>query len=144
DSHQLRGKSRSKSRGGRLKCYIRQSEDYLKRNRPKNNRKKSSGYVNKDDQPSSSGSIYDSSEVMMVMSAEALLDWIMDSVGLFYLELEGIIVYTLWMAMQWQVSLMLVLKKKTVLHRFGIKDWDISVRRDTGAGKAGSVWQEES
>nr|GEZ87992.1 putative reverse transcriptase domain-containing protein [Tanacetum cinerariifolium] len=43
-----------------------------------NNRKKSSGYVNKDDQPSSSGSIYDSSEVKMVMSVEALLDWIMD------------------------------------------------------------------
>ncbi|GKF05887.1 hypothetical protein Tco_0036555 [Tanacetum coccineum] len=50
--------------------------------------------------------------------------------GLFYLEYEGIIAYTLWMAMEWHVSLMLVLKKKTVLHRFGIKDWDISVRRD--------------
>nr|GEW84992.1 dehydration-responsive element-binding factor 1 [Tanacetum cinerariifolium] len=36
---------------------------------------------------------------------------------LFYLEYEGIIAYTLWMAMQWQVSLMLVLKKKTVLRR---------------------------
>nr|GFC72201.1 retrovirus-related Pol polyprotein from transposon TNT 1-94 [Tanacetum cinerariifolium] len=42
---------------------------------------KSSGYVNKDDQPSSSGSIYDGSEVMMMMSVEALLDWIMDSGG---------------------------------------------------------------
>nr|GEU92749.1 retrovirus-related Pol polyprotein from transposon TNT 1-94 [Tanacetum cinerariifolium] len=56
---QLRGKSSLKSRGGRLKCYICQSEDHLKRNCPKNNRKKSSGYINKDDQPSSSGSIYD-------------------------------------------------------------------------------------
>nr|GEW06984.1 hypothetical protein [Tanacetum cinerariifolium] len=37
------------------------------------------GYVKKDDQPSSSGSIYDGSEVMMAMSAKALLDWIMDS-----------------------------------------------------------------
>nr|GEZ00916.1 retrovirus-related Pol polyprotein from transposon TNT 1-94 [Tanacetum cinerariifolium] len=37
------------------------------------------GYVNKDDQPSSSGLIYDGSEVMMVMSVEALLDRIMDS-----------------------------------------------------------------
>nr|GFA41992.1 retrovirus-related Pol polyprotein from transposon TNT 1-94 [Tanacetum cinerariifolium] len=62
NSHQLRGKSRSKSRGGRLKCYIWQSEDHLKRNCPKNNRKKSSGYVNKDDQPSSSGSIYNGDE----------------------------------------------------------------------------------
>ncbi|GKA15639.1 retrotransposon protein, putative, ty1-copia subclass [Tanacetum coccineum] len=38
DSRQSRGKSRSKSRGGRLKCYICQSEDHLKRNYPKNNR----------------------------------------------------------------------------------------------------------
>ncbi|GJW08872.1 retrotransposon protein, putative, ty1-copia subclass [Tanacetum coccineum] len=79
DSHQSKGKPRSKSRGGRLKCYILQSDDHLKRNSPKNNRKKSIGYVKKDDQPSSSGSTYDDSEVMMVMSAEALLDWIMDS-----------------------------------------------------------------
>ncbi|GJW28359.1 zinc finger, CCHC-type containing protein [Tanacetum coccineum] len=75
------GKSRSKSRGGRLKCYICQSEDHLKRNCPKNNRKKSTGYAKKDEQPSSSGSTYDDSEVMMVMStqAQALLDLIMDS-----------------------------------------------------------------
>ncbi|GJV51798.1 retrovirus-related pol polyprotein from transposon TNT 1-94 [Tanacetum coccineum] len=81
DSRQSRGKSRSKSRGGRLKCYICQSEDHLKRNCPKNNHKKSTGYVNKDDQPSSSGSTYDDSKVMMVMSAQAqaLLDLIMDS-----------------------------------------------------------------
>ncbi|GJX23324.1 retrovirus-related pol polyprotein from transposon TNT 1-94 [Tanacetum coccineum] len=74
DLHQSKGKSRSKSRGGRLKCYICQSEDHLKRNCPKNNRKKSKGYVKKDDKPSSSGSTYDDSEVMIVMSAEALLD----------------------------------------------------------------------
>ncbi|GJU93168.1 retrotransposon protein, putative, ty1-copia subclass [Tanacetum coccineum] len=47
--------------------------DHLKRNCPKNNRKKSTDYVKKDDQPSSN------SEVMTVMSAEALLDLIMDS-----------------------------------------------------------------
>ncbi|GJW66597.1 retrovirus-related pol polyprotein from transposon TNT 1-94 [Tanacetum coccineum] len=81
DSHQSRGKSSSKSRGGRLKCYICQSEDHLKRNCSKNNHKKSISYVKKDDQPSSSGSIYDCSEVMMVMNAEALLDWIIDSRG---------------------------------------------------------------
>nr|GEZ87294.1 retrovirus-related Pol polyprotein from transposon TNT 1-94 [Tanacetum cinerariifolium] len=81
DSLQSKGKSRSKSRGGRLKCYICQSEDHLKRNCPKNNCKKSTGYVKKDEQPSSSGSTYDDSQVMMVMSAQAhaLLDWIMDS-----------------------------------------------------------------
>ncbi|GJZ18873.1 retrovirus-related pol polyprotein from transposon TNT 1-94 [Tanacetum coccineum] len=50
--------------------------DHLKRNSSKNNHKKSTGYVKKDDQPSSIGSTYDDFEVM---SAEALLDWIMDS-----------------------------------------------------------------
>ncbi|GJV75353.1 hypothetical protein Tco_1506937 [Tanacetum coccineum] len=80
DLHQSRGKSRSKSRGGRLKCYICQPEDHLKKNCPKNNHKKSTCYVKKDDQPSSNGSTYDDSEVMMVMStqAQALLDLIMD------------------------------------------------------------------
>ncbi|GKB06417.1 hypothetical protein Tco_0834650 [Tanacetum coccineum] len=43
DSRHSRGKSRSKSQGGRLKCYIFQSEDHLKRNCLKNNRKKSTG-----------------------------------------------------------------------------------------------------
>ncbi|GJW81785.1 retrotransposon protein, putative, ty1-copia subclass [Tanacetum coccineum] len=81
DSRQSRRKSRSKSQGGRFKCYIFQSKDHLKRNYPKNNRKKSTGYAKKDEQPSSSGSTYDDSEVMMVMSAQAqaLLDLIMDS-----------------------------------------------------------------
>ncbi|GKF10916.1 hypothetical protein Tco_0048842 [Tanacetum coccineum] len=37
------------------------------------------GSVKKDEQPSSSGLTYDDSEVVMVMSAQALLDWIMDS-----------------------------------------------------------------
>nr|GEV04088.1 retrovirus-related Pol polyprotein from transposon TNT 1-94 [Tanacetum cinerariifolium] len=80
DLRQSRGKSRSKSRGGRLKCYICQFEDHLKRNYPKNNRKKSTCYVKKDEQPSSSGSTYEDSKVMMVMSVQeqALLDWIMD------------------------------------------------------------------
>nr|GEZ31582.1 retrovirus-related Pol polyprotein from transposon TNT 1-94 [Tanacetum cinerariifolium] len=43
--------------------------------------RRDSRYVNKDDQPSSSGSIYDGYEVMMVMSVESLLDWIMDLGG---------------------------------------------------------------
>ncbi|GJX05355.1 hypothetical protein Tco_0191271 [Tanacetum coccineum] len=62
DSRQSRGKSRSKSRGGRLKYYICKSDDDLKRNCLKNNRKKSTGYVKKDDQPRSSGSNYDDSK----------------------------------------------------------------------------------
>nr|GEV80960.1 zinc finger, CCHC-type [Tanacetum cinerariifolium] len=131
DSYQSNGKSRSKSQGGRLKCYICQSGDHLKRNCMKNNCKKSTCYIKKYDQPSSSGSIYDGSKVMMVMSVEALLDWIMDSGGSYHMtprecKTRGISK----MVVQWQVSLMLVLKKKTVLRRFGIKDWDISARRD--------------
>ncbi|GKB78411.1 hypothetical protein Tco_0945306 [Tanacetum coccineum] len=78
DSRQSKGKSRSKSRGGRLKCYIFQSEEHLKRICLKNNRKKSTGYVKKDEQPSSIGLTYDDFEVMMVMSTQDLLDWIMD------------------------------------------------------------------
>nr|GEZ05087.1 retrovirus-related Pol polyprotein from transposon TNT 1-94 [Tanacetum cinerariifolium] len=72
-SHQLRGKPRSKSQGRRLKCYICQYEDHLKTNCLKNNHKKSTSYAKKDDQPSSS-LIFDDTEVMMVMSAEVLLD----------------------------------------------------------------------
>ncbi|GJV80780.1 retrotransposon protein, putative, ty1-copia subclass [Tanacetum coccineum] len=64
-------KERSKEKGD--------DSEGLYRNYPKNNRKKSTGYVKKDEQPSSSGSTYDDSKVMMVMSAQALLDWIMDS-----------------------------------------------------------------
>nr|GEW95598.1 retrovirus-related Pol polyprotein from transposon TNT 1-94 [Tanacetum cinerariifolium] len=51
----------------------------IERNCPKNNHNKSTGYVKIDEQPSSNGSTYDDSDVMMVMSAQALLDWIMDS-----------------------------------------------------------------
>nr|GEW17219.1 retrovirus-related Pol polyprotein from transposon TNT 1-94 [Tanacetum cinerariifolium] len=58
----LREKLRSKPRGGRLKCYVCQSKDHLKRNCPKNNCKKSTSYVKKDDQPISSGSVDDGSE----------------------------------------------------------------------------------
>ncbi|GKC60900.1 zinc finger, CCHC-type containing protein [Tanacetum coccineum] len=58
DSRQSRGKSISKSRGGRLKCYFWKSEVHLKRNCSKNNRKKSTGYVMKDKKPSSSGCSY--------------------------------------------------------------------------------------
>ncbi|GKB00455.1 retrovirus-related pol polyprotein from transposon TNT 1-94 [Tanacetum coccineum] len=55
DSYQSRGESRSKSQGRRFKFYICQSNEHLKRNCPKNNRKKSICYVKKDDQPSSMG-----------------------------------------------------------------------------------------
>nr|GEY50390.1 retrovirus-related Pol polyprotein from transposon TNT 1-94 [Tanacetum cinerariifolium] len=68
-------KERSKAKGDDGEgLYVR-----LKRNCSKNNRKKSTGYVKKDEQPSSSGSTYDDFKVMMVTSAQALLGWIMDS-----------------------------------------------------------------
>ncbi|GJZ63136.1 retrotransposon protein, putative, ty1-copia subclass [Tanacetum coccineum] len=52
---------------------------------------------------------------------------------LFHREPEGITAYTLWMAMQWQVSLMLVLKKKIVVCKLGTKDCDISARKVTSS-----------
>ncbi|GJZ72237.1 hypothetical protein Tco_0636088 [Tanacetum coccineum] len=158
DSRQSRGKSRSKSRGGRLKCYIFQSEDHLKRNCPKNNRKKSTGYVKKDDQPSSSGSTYDDSEVMMVMStqAQALLDLIMDS-GCSYhmtpryipeckrnlrsagnLEKEGF--YRILQSGKSSLMASIMKEKRTVLQQVLDKDWDLSVRRDYRCWKSEGVW----
>ncbi|GJW84926.1 ribonuclease H-like domain-containing protein [Tanacetum coccineum] len=64
DSRQSNGKSRSKSRGGRLKFYIFQYENHLKTNCPKTNYKKSTSYVKKDDQSCSSGSFYNGSKAM--------------------------------------------------------------------------------
>nr|GEY42159.1 retrotransposon protein, putative, Ty1-copia subclass [Tanacetum cinerariifolium] len=81
-------KERSKAKGDDGEgLYVRGRTDRRDshQNCPKNNRKKSSGYVNKDDQPSSSGLIYDGFEVMMVMSVEALLDWIMDLGGSYHM-----------------------------------------------------------
>ncbi|GJV23248.1 zinc finger, CCHC-type containing protein [Tanacetum coccineum] len=74
-------KERSKAKGDDGEgLYVRGRTDRRDscQNCPKNNRKKSTGYVKKDEQPSSNGSTYDDLEVMMVMSAHALLDWIMD------------------------------------------------------------------
>nr|GEW46299.1 zinc finger, CCHC-type [Tanacetum cinerariifolium] len=94
-------KERSKINGDDgERLYVRGRTDRGDSRQSRNNRKKSTSYVNKDDQPSSSGSIYDGSEVMMVMGVEALLDWIMDSgdsyhmtpmIDLFfdYLECDG-------------------------------------------------------
>ncbi|GKD89303.1 hypothetical protein Tco_1364810, partial [Tanacetum coccineum] len=148
------------------------SEDHLKRNCLKNNRKKSTGYVKKDEQPSSSGSPYEDSECkirgigkvriqlkdgssFVLHNLRYIPELNRNLISLGTLEKEGFtlklqsgkvkvingsrvvlsrirrdIAYTLWMAMKWHVSLMLVLKEKTVLCRFGTKAWDISARRD--------------
>ncbi|GJX45580.1 hypothetical protein Tco_0262256 [Tanacetum coccineum] len=137
-------KERSKAKGDDGEgLYVRRRTDRRdsRQNFSKNNRKKSTGYAKKDEQPSFSGSTYDDFKVMMVMSAQtqALLDWIIDSgcsyhmtpkldILFDFLECDG---GSLQLGDNREckirgigkVSLMLVLKKKTVLHRFGIKDW---------------------
>ena len=50
------------------------------------NHKKSQGFVRNEDQISGSGTDgYDSADVMMAMSVEHLLDWIMDSGGSYHM-----------------------------------------------------------
>ncbi|GJS52067.1 hypothetical protein Tco_0625429 [Tanacetum coccineum] len=62
------------------------SEEYLKRDCPKYNHKKSQGFVRNKDQVFGSGADgYDNADVMMAMSVEELLDWIMDSGSLYYI-----------------------------------------------------------
>ncbi|GJT82269.1 retrovirus-related pol polyprotein from transposon TNT 1-94 [Tanacetum coccineum] len=75
-------KERSKAKGDDGEgLYVRgrTARRDLRQNCPKNKSKKSTSYVKKDEQPSSSGSTYDDSKMMMVMTAQSLLDWIMDS-----------------------------------------------------------------
>nr|GEV47380.1 retrovirus-related Pol polyprotein from transposon TNT 1-94 [Tanacetum cinerariifolium] len=85
-------KERSKAKGVMVKGYMRGEELMIGIH---NNRKKSIGCVKKDDQPSSSGSIYDDSDLMMVMSAEDLLDWIIDSGCLYHMTPRRVYVYIL-------------------------------------------------
>ncbi|GJZ58142.1 hypothetical protein Tco_0613636 [Tanacetum coccineum] len=71
--------SKSQGRSNKLRCYICQSEEHLKRDYPKYNHKKSQGFVTNEDQVSGyRADGYDSVDVMMAMSVQ-LLDWIMDS-----------------------------------------------------------------
>ncbi|GJZ46051.1 retrovirus-related pol polyprotein from transposon TNT 1-94 [Tanacetum coccineum] len=69
----------SKDSRWKTSVYTCQSEDHMKRNCPKNNRKKLIGYVKKDEQRSSSGSTYDDSDADDADERTCLLDWIMDS-----------------------------------------------------------------
>ncbi|GJU08247.1 hypothetical protein Tco_1124677 [Tanacetum coccineum] len=62
------------------------SEEHLKRDCPRYNHKKSQGFVMNEDQvPASGAEGYDSVDVMMAMSVEELLDWIMDSGGSYHI-----------------------------------------------------------
>ncbi|GKA40987.1 retrovirus-related pol polyprotein from transposon TNT 1-94 [Tanacetum coccineum] len=88
--NQGRGSSRSKSKGKetyKLKCYICYSEDHLKKNCPKRNKKKSTGFVKKNagqgfDMHSEG---YDNGDLLMAVSEERFLEWIMDSGGFFHM-----------------------------------------------------------
>ncbi|GJU74673.1 zinc finger, CCHC-type containing protein [Tanacetum coccineum] len=78
--------SKSQGRSSKLKCHICQSEEHLKRDCPKYNYKKSQGFVRNENQVSGSGADeYDSANVMMAMSVEELLDWIMNSGGSYHM-----------------------------------------------------------
>ncbi|GJV59027.1 hypothetical protein Tco_1465127 [Tanacetum coccineum] len=62
------------------------SEEHLKRDCPKYNQKKSQGFLRNEDQVSGSGADgYGSADVMMAMSVEELLDWIIDSGGSYHI-----------------------------------------------------------
>ncbi|GJR80159.1 zinc finger, CCHC-type containing protein [Tanacetum coccineum] len=77
--------SKSQERSSRLRCYICQSEEHLKRDCPRYNHKKSQGFVRIEDQESGYGADgYDSVDVM-AMSVEEILDWIMDSGGSYHI-----------------------------------------------------------
>ncbi|GJR27779.1 zinc finger, CCHC-type containing protein [Tanacetum coccineum] len=78
--------SKSQGRSSRLRCYICQSKEHLKRDCPRYNHKKSQSFVRNEDQVLSFGADrYDTADVMMAMSVEELLDWIMDSGSSYYI-----------------------------------------------------------
>nr|GEV30722.1 ribonuclease H-like domain-containing protein [Tanacetum cinerariifolium] len=78
--------SKSQERSSRLRCYICQSEEHLKRDCPRYNHKKSQSFVRNEDQVFGSRvDGYDNVDVMIVMSVEELLDWIMDSGGSYHI-----------------------------------------------------------
>ncbi|GKB63432.1 hypothetical protein Tco_0919618 [Tanacetum coccineum] len=78
--------SKSQGRSSKLMCYICHFEEHLKRDCPRYNHKKSQGFVRNKDHVSGSGANeYDSADVMMAMSVEKPLDWIMDSGGSYHI-----------------------------------------------------------
>ncbi|GJT97707.1 retrovirus-related pol polyprotein from transposon TNT 1-94 [Tanacetum coccineum] len=88
--NQGRGSLRSKSKGKetyKLKCYICYSEDHLKKNCPKRNKKKSTGFVKKNVGQGSSmhSEGYDNGDLLMAVSEERFLKWIIDSSGSFHM-----------------------------------------------------------
>ncbi|GKC01084.1 zinc finger, CCHC-type containing protein [Tanacetum coccineum] len=67
--------SKSHGKSSRLRCYICESKEHLKRDCPRYNHKKSQGFVRNEDQVSNLGADgYDNVDVMMAISVEELLD----------------------------------------------------------------------
>ncbi|GJR00341.1 retrovirus-related pol polyprotein from transposon TNT 1-94 [Tanacetum coccineum] len=88
--NQGRGSSRSKSKVKgtyKRKCYICYFEDHLKKDCPKRNKKKSVGFVKKNVGQGSSmhSEGYDNGDLLMAVSEERFLKWIMDSGGSFHM-----------------------------------------------------------
>ncbi|GJU87436.1 retrovirus-related pol polyprotein from transposon TNT 1-94 [Tanacetum coccineum] len=86
--NQGRGSSRSKSKGKgtyKRRCYICYSKDHLKKDCPKKNKKKSTGFVKKNVGQGSGSEGYDNGDLLMAVSEERFLEWIMDSGGSFHM-----------------------------------------------------------
>ncbi|GJS24112.1 retrovirus-related pol polyprotein from transposon TNT 1-94 [Tanacetum coccineum] len=88
--NQGRGSLQSKSKGKgtyKLKCYICYSEDHLEKDCPKRNKKKSTGFVKKNVGQGSGmhSEGFDNGDLLMAVSEERFLEWIMDSGGSFYM-----------------------------------------------------------
>nr|GEV86883.1 zinc finger, CCHC-type [Tanacetum cinerariifolium] len=76
---------KSQGRTSRLRCYVCQSDEHLKRHCPRHNNKKSQGFIRNEDQVSGFGADgYDNVDVMMAMSVEELMDWIIDLEGSYH------------------------------------------------------------
>ncbi|GJS90771.1 retrovirus-related pol polyprotein from transposon TNT 1-94 [Tanacetum coccineum] len=65
--------------------YICYSEDHLKKDCPKRNKKKSTGFVKKNVGQGSGSKGYDNSDLLMAVSEERFLEWIMDYGGSFHM-----------------------------------------------------------
>ncbi|GJV57133.1 hypothetical protein Tco_1458138 [Tanacetum coccineum] len=66
---------KSYGKNSRLRCYICESKEHLKRDFPRYNHKKSQGFVRNEDQVSNLGADgYENADVMMAMSVKELLD----------------------------------------------------------------------
>ncbi|GJU16931.1 hypothetical protein Tco_1144897 [Tanacetum coccineum] len=88
--NQGRGSLRSKSKGKgtyKLKCYICYSKDHLKKFCPKRNKKKLTGVVKKNVGQGSGmhSEGYNNGDLLMAVSEERFLKWIMNSGGSFHM-----------------------------------------------------------